>query len=77
MMRGMPPLAPLADGGAMAYLSDPFDSTSTSRLVVLRPDDTIVGHSIGTYFPVAIEPDGTLIVFDTLDGFSRLTLQGG
>ncbi|TPW09528.1 MAG: hypothetical protein FD127_4114 [Acidimicrobiaceae bacterium] len=75
MMRGMPPLAPLADGGAMAYLSDRFDRTSPSRLVVLRPDGTIIEHSIGGYFPVAIEPAGTLIVFDSHGGFSRLTLE--
>jgi hypothetical protein len=77
MMRGMPPLAPLADGGAAAYLTDSFDPSSASRLVVLRPDGTIEEHSIGTYFPVAIEPAGTLIVFDSLQGFSRLTLTGG
>ena len=75
VMRGMPPLVPLANGGAAAFLSDSFDPTSASRLVVLHPDGTLTEHSIGPYYPVAIEPAGTLIVSNSLGGFGRLTLR--
>lgn len=69
--RGMPPLAPTTDGGALAFLTDTFNLDAPSRLVKLGADGSIHEQSIAPYVPAVFEPGGTIIVF-TDTGYSRL-----
>ncbi len=69
--RGMPPLVATDDGGAMVSAQDTFDPSSPSRIVLLHPDGTMDERSIAPYLPVALSPDGSIVVVD--DGeYARL-----
>ena len=73
--RGMPPLIGTNDGGAVISLHDSFDTQSVSRIVVMHPDGSMEEHSIAPYFPHALAPDGSVIVFDDAVGYARVVLD--
>ena len=74
--RGLPPLVGTDDGGAMISLQDPFDPSSGSRLVVLHPDGTQEERSIDPYLPVALSPDGSVLVLGADGEYASLRLDG-